>query len=139
MDDNLKGLLAKVWKTVNNRKIRSQQEVLQHLPCLTAHLIAESLGYFTPETAANAIACYTRSESFFCEWFYDWAERRLDSGNTECDGLRETVKEVGELVLRNAIRQRSRHGGPVAEFKRALALVRHVRQNGQGPMFASWF
>lgn len=122
-----------------NRKVRSQQEVIQHLPCLTAHLIAESLGYFTPETAAKAIVCYTRGEGFYCEWFYDWAERRLDSGNTECDGLRETVKEVGELVLRNAIRRRSQHGGPVAEFRQALALVRHLRQGDQGPVFAASF
>lgn len=116
-----------------NRKVRNQQDVIQHLPCLTAHLIAESLGYFTPETAAKAIACYARGEGFFCEWYFDWAERRLDSGNTECDGLRETVKEVGELVLRNAIRRRSHHGGPVAEFEWALALVRQLRRGCQPP------
>jgi len=121
-----------------NRKVRNQQEVLQHLPCLTAHLIAESLGYFTPESAANAIAFYTRGEGFFCEWYYDRAERRLASRNTECDGLRDTVKEVGELALQSAIRRRSHHRGPMAEFQRALALVRHVRQGGHGPMFASW-
>lgn len=117
-----------------SRKVRSQQDVIQRLPCLTAHLIAESLGYFTPESAAKAIACYTRDEGFYCEWYYDWGERRLASGNTECDGLRETVKEVGELVVRNAIRRRSHHGGPVAEFKRALALVRHVGQGCQRPV-----
>jgi hypothetical protein len=38
------------------RKPRSQADVLQRLPCLVAHLIVESLGYFTPEAAANAIA-----------------------------------------------------------------------------------
>jgi hypothetical protein len=119
--------------------VRNKQDVLQHLPCLTAHLIAESLGYFTPESAANAIACYTRGEGFYCEWYYDRAERRLASGNTECDGLRDTVKEVGELALQSAIRRRSHHRGPMAEFQRALALVRHVRRGGQGPMFASWF
>lgn len=118
--------------STSNKKVRSQQEVFQHLPCLTAHLIAESLGYFTPESAAKAIACYTKGEGFFCEWFYDWGERRLASGNTECDGLRETIKEVGELVLRNAIRRRNHHGGPVVEFKQALALVRQLRQDDQG-------
>ena len=114
-------------------KIRSQSDVLQRLPCLVAHLICESLGYFTPEAAANAIAYYTKGEAFYCEWYYDWASRR-NKGN-----LRDTVKEVGELALQNAVRRRSHHRGPMAEFKRALALVRHVRQGNEGPIFASWF
>ena len=45
-------------------KIRNQADVLHRLPCLVAHLIAESLGYFTPEAAANAIAYYTKGEAF---------------------------------------------------------------------------
>ena len=114
-------------------KTRSQSEVLQHLPCLTAHLIAESLGYFTPEGAANAIAYYTKSEAFFCEWYHDWASKRNKSG------LRDTVREVGELAIKNAVSRRSHHRGPMAEFKRALALVLHVRQGGEGPTFAAWF
>lgn len=122
-----------------NRKIRSQQDVLQRLPCLTAHLIAESLGYFTPESAANAIAYYMKGQGFFCEWYYDWASKRFANGNTKGGDLRDTVKEVGELALQNAFKRRHHHRGPMAEFKRALALVLHVRRGGQGPLFASWF
>lgn len=120
-------------------KVRSQSEVLQRLPCLIAHLIAESLGYFTPQSAANAIAYYTKGEPFFCEWFYDWASKRFARGNTKCSDLRGTVLEVGGLAIQNAIRRRAHHRGPMAEFKRALALVVHVRQGGEGPVFASWF
>jgi hypothetical protein len=109
------------------------------LPCLTAHLIAESLGYFTPEAAANAIAYYTKGEAFFCEWHYDWASKRFGNGNTKCADLRDTVKEVGQLAVQNASKRRTHHRSPMAEFKRALALVRHVRHGGEGPMFASWF
>jgi len=121
------------------KKIRSQADVLRRLPCLVAHLIAESLGYFTPEAAANAIAYYTRGEAFYCEWFYDWASKRFANGNTKCVDLRDTVKEIGELALTNAVSRRSHHRGPMADFKRALALVLHVRQGGEGPLFASWF
>ena len=117
-------------------KTRSQAEVLQRLPCLVAHLIAESLGYFTPEAAANAIAYYTKGEAFFCEWYHDWASKRCR--NTKAD-LRDTIREVGELAIQNSVTRRSHHRGPMAEFKRALALVRYVRQGGEGPMFASWF
>ncbi len=122
-----------------NKKVRTQQDVIQRLPCLTAHLIAESLGYFTPQSAANAIAYFTKSEAFFCEWYYDWAAKRLRNGNAVSADLREVVREVGELALQNAVKRRSHHRGPMAEAKRALALVLHVRQGGQGPAFASWF
>ncbi len=121
------------------RKVRSQKDVLQRLPCLVAHLIAESLGYFTPQAAANAIAHFTQGEAYFCEWYYDWASKRFANGNTKCADLRDTVAEVGELAIRNAIQRRKHHRGPMAEFRRALALVRQVRQGGQGPLFASWF
>jgi len=121
------------------RKVRNRNDVLKHLPCLTAQLIAESLGYFTPDGAANAIAYFTKGEAFYCEWYYDWASKRFASGSTKCPDLRSTVKEVGELALRNAVQRRRHHRGPMAEFKRALALVLHVRQGGQGPLFASWF
>jgi hypothetical protein len=101
-----------------------------------AHLICESLGYFTPQAAANAIAYYTRGEPFSCEWYYDWASKRCHRTGA---GLRDNVREVGELAIHNAVNRRSRHRGPMAEFKRALALVLHVRQGGDGPVFASWF
>ena len=89
--------------------MRTQSGVLQRLPCLVAHLIAESLGYFTPEAAANAIAYYTRGEAFFCEWYHDWASKRCR--NTKAD-LRDTVLEVGELAIRNAVSRRSHHRWP---------------------------
>jgi hypothetical protein len=126
-------------KVTANTKIRHQDDVLRHLPCLTAHLIAESLGYFTPESAANAVAHFTKCEAFYCEWYYDWASKRFASGNRKSGDLRDTVKEVGQLAIQNAFKRRHHHRGPMAEFKRALALVLHVRQGGQGPLFASWF
>ena len=119
------------------RKPRSQAEVLQHLPCLVAHLIAQSLGYFTPEAAANAIASYSRGEAFFCEWYFDWAHKRCSG--TRCAELRDTVREVGQLALQRAVQQRRHHRGPMNEFQQALALVQHVRQGGHGPLYASWF
>ena len=120
-------------------KIRNQADVLQRLPCLVAHLIAESLGYFTPESAANAIAYHTKGEAFFCEWYHDWGSKRFANRNTKCADARSTVLEVGELAVENAVQRRAHHRGPMAEFKRALALVLHVRQGGEGPIFASWF
>jgi hypothetical protein len=92
-----------------------------------------------PESAAHAIVAYTKVEPCSCEWFYDWASKRLRNGNTNITDLRDVVREVGELVIRNTVERRTHHRGPMAEFKRALALVLHVREGGEGPMFASWF
>jgi hypothetical protein len=121
------------------RKVRSQSDVLQRLPCLVAHLICESLGYFTPQSAANAIAHHTKGEAFFCEWYHDWASKRFANRNTKCADVRDTVLEVGQLAIQNAFHRRTHHRGPMADFKRALALVVHVHQGGEGPVFASWF
>ena len=99
-------------------KTRNQQDVIQRLPCLVAHLIAESLGYFTPQSAAHAIAAYTKGEPCFCEWYYDWASKRMRRTNST--DLAATIREVGELAIRNAVDRRSHHRGPMAEFKRAL-------------------
>ena len=133
MPHDLKATLA------GTKTIRSQSDVLQRLPCLVAHLICESLGYFTPQAAANAIAYFLKGEPFCCEWYYDWAAKRFASRNTKCRTLDDTVREVGELAIQNAVHRRSHHRGPMADFKYALALVRHVRQGNEGPTFASWF
>jgi hypothetical protein len=120
-------------------KVRCRADVIQRLPRLVAHLVCESLGYFTPQAAANAIAYHTRAEPFSCEWYYDWASKRFASGNTQRADVRGTVVEVGKLAIENACRRRNRHRGPMADFKQAWALVQHVRQGGEEPAFASWF
>ena len=124
---------------LKSKKVRSQADVLQRLPYLVAHLICESLGYYTPQAAANAIAYFTEGKPFFCEWYYDWAAKRFASRNTKCRNLDDTVREVGELAIQNAVQRRRHHRGYIADFKYAIALVRHVRQGNEGPSFASWF
>ena len=107
----------------------TQKEVLECYPRLVAHLICGSLGYFTPGAAANAILHHIQGEPNWCEWYTHMAQS-WDSAK---------LLEVGRHALEDAVRGRHHHHGYMAEYLQARELVEHVRQGGQGPVFASWF
>jgi len=92
-------------------------------------MICESLGYFTPNAAANAILRYKRGEPFYCEWYTHIA------GGFD----KEKVLRVGKDVIKWSFQNRSHHVGYMAHYPRARAIVEHVRQGGEGPILASWF
>jgi hypothetical protein len=96
-------------------------EVMRRYPRLTAHIIAESLGYATPICAARILEDARKRRNNYCEWIYS------------CYG--------GDPLpaVRNAIRNRHYHEGFMAEYKLALALVRHAIDTGNEPLFGSWF
>ena len=105
------------------------KEALDRWPRLTAHLICESLGYFTPEGAAHAILSYKRGKPYCCEWYIHMAQ-----------GFnREKLLEVGRKTIERAFRGRRHHYGYMAHYPQARALVEQVRAGGEGPLFASWF
>lgn len=60
------------------------EEVMKKYPRIVAHLIAESLGYFTPRTAAIAIIKAKNNEPYFCEWYADCAKNMEICGIKEC-------------------------------------------------------
>ncbi len=105
----------------------SLEEILARYPRLAAHLICESLGYFTPHAAANAIKHYVLGMPFYCEWYVHMA-----------GPSREAVIAVGRQVLERAVRYRHRHRGFMAHYPLARAIVKDALQ-GHGPIFASWF
>lgn len=104
-------------------------EALNRWPRLTAHLICHSLGYFTPEAAANALLDHKRGHPCFCEWFVHMAQS-WDAGK---------VLEVGRKTILRAFQGRHHHYGYMAHYPQARALVEQVRRGGEGPVFASWF
>ena len=73
----------------------SMKETMKRYPLITAHIIAESLGYATPSCAAR--------------------------------------------ILMDAIRNRHYHTGLMANYKRALGLVKRSIETGQEPLIGSWF
>ncbi len=97
------------------------EEVMRRYPRLTAHVIAESLGYATPSCAARILNDAREQKENCCEWIYS------------CYGS-DPVPAV-----KSAIRNRHNHKGFMAEYKLALAIVRNALDSGDEPLFASWF
>lgn len=113
-------------------------DVIRRWPRITAHLIAHSLGYFTPESAGMAIARFKRDDRYGCEWYHHIA-CQLAEQHPEMD-LDARVREAARRALRGAIAfRRQHHRGTMASYEHAIALVRRVRDGGTEPLLASWF
>ncbi|MDO8508557.1 MAG: hypothetical protein Q7S27_02630 [Nanoarchaeota archaeon] len=103
------------------RKPETPEEYLKYYPRICSHIICESLGYATPTKAALILKDAKEGKENWCEWIYS------------CYG-----KDPMPAV-RNAIRGRHSHEGYMAEYQMAYAIVRRAIDDGQEPMFASWF
>jgi hypothetical protein len=90
-------------------------------PRTVAHVVAGSLGYATPTVAARIVADARARRPNWCEW--------IDA----CHG-----RDAHAAVL-FCVRGRHHHRGPMAEYDRALALVREANASGREPLLASWF
>lgn len=108
------------------------EEVMKKYPRIVAHLIAESLGYFTPKSAAIAIIKAKNNEPFFCEWYTDCAGRYGDMWD------KENVRRVTKEILEQAIKYRHVHKGYMSDYKTAKQIVDKAIK-GNEPTFASWF
>jgi hypothetical protein len=94
---------------------------LRRYPRLVAHVICQSLGYFTPTGAAIAIADALNAHENWCEYVFS------------CHG-RDPVR-----VVRRAIHGRHSHRGYMAHYPQALAVVACQILSGEEPFLASWF
>lgn len=118
------------WRIVREspeevRHDRPLEAILAQFPGLCSHLICESLGYLTPEAAANLLWHCARGEEFWCEWVSHLGSRG--------------VKEPTKSVVRWAIRNRRGHRGPMSDYRAARAIVKRALATGRYPEFASWF
>ena len=98
----------------------SPQYILKRCPRLVAHVIADSLGYATPMTAAWIIAdAHARRENN-CEW--------IDA----CYGRKPRP------AVERAIQNRKRHTGYMASYQQARGIITRALE-GNHPVLASWF
>lgn len=104
-----------------SEKPLSAKEVMKKYPRITAHIIAESLGYATPSCAARILKDAREGRKNYCEWIYS------------CYG-RDPLPAV-----KNAIRNRHYHKGFMRDYKTAYSLVKYAIETGEEPLFASWF
>ncbi len=96
-------------------------QVLRKCPRLVAHVIAASLGYATPSLAAQIVADAHVDRPNGCEWI-------------AC-----CYRGSARAAVARAVRNRRYHRDPMADHRRALALVRQAAATGDEPVFASWF
>ena len=97
------------------------KDIMRRYPRITAHIIAESLGYATPTRAAVILNDTKHRRENWCEWIYS------------CYG-RDPLKAV-----QDAIRNRHHHKGYMSEYRHARALVDRAIKDGAEPLLASWF
>ncbi|MDP2661316.1 MAG: hypothetical protein Q8R28_11375 [Dehalococcoidia bacterium] len=115
-------------------RAKTADDVLRRWPCLVAHMVCESLGYMTPRAAANAICDVVERRSNWCEWYYSWAGQRFsellekEHRKARPGEFDETIKAIGEEVLKNAISRRKYHTGMMADYPMARALVEAERR-----------
>jgi hypothetical protein len=63
-------------RTINKRKRpETTDEFIRRYPAVTAHLVAERLGYFTPESAAMAGLDGLHGRENWCEYIGDFEDR----------------------------------------------------------------
>lgn len=102
-------------------KNMSTEGIMARYPALVAHIIAESLGYACPSTAAVILRDAIQKKENWCEWIVSCYA---------CDP---------RAMLRKCIKSRHYHTGYMAEYRRALALVLRAICDGKEPEFAAWF
>jgi len=95
--------------------------LIARYPRITAHIIAESLGYATPRTAAAILLDAINQRPNMCEW------------------VAHCYKGSALECVHKSIRWRHYHIGYMGSYKAARALVDQAIQTGKHPMFASWF
>lgn len=107
-----------MYREVKDLSIR---DAMAKYPRITAHIIAESLGYATPSCAARKLKDAREGRENYCEWIYSCYDR---------DPLR---------AVQDSIKRRHYHNGFMSDYKRAYALVKQAINEGIEPLFGSWF
>jgi len=108
-------------------KVQTRTDVLRRYPRITAHLICQSGGYFTPESAAGAILDTLYGCECWCELYMHYAR------------FGKPLLEVQREDLQRVIAGRHYHTGYMANYRTARGLVAQVAAYGEPPqMLMSW-
>jgi len=102
-------------------EVLSTGETMKRYPRITAHIIAESLGYATPTCAARILKDAREGRKNYCEWIYS------------------CYTENPVRAVQDSIKRRHYHKGFMSNYKLAYALVRKAIETGEEPLFGSWF
>ena len=96
---------------INMRKMEKYRHIL-------AAMIDESIGYFTPAAALNAIIAYKKKAPFSCEWYLDMAG--LGHWKKLSDITDDELRKINHDVISEAIKHRKYRRGNI---KNCLVIV----------------
>ena len=111
------------------------KKTLKKYPRLSANLIAESLGYFTPLGAAKAILLYQDNRAYYNEWY----SHQLMLHMTEDTDEKELLLKINRDTIKRAFYNRLHHRGYMSDYKLAKDLVNKAVETDSHPVLASWF
>ena len=111
------------------------KKTLKRYPRLTANLIAESLGYFTPLGAAKAILLYQESRPYYNEWY----SHQLMFHRTEDTDEKELLLKINRDTIKRAFTNRRHHRGYMSDYNLAKDIVAKAVNDDAHPTLASWF
>ena len=106
---------------MTRHRLETAQDYMKVYPRIVGHIICHSLGYATPTCAARILKDAREGNENWCEWIYSCYQRDP------------------RPAVSLAIKGRHSHHGYMAEYKLAKALVSRANENGDEPIFASWF
>lgn len=123
----------------------NQQDLLKRYPRLIAHMMCESLGYFTVNRATDALRAHRENRPAYNEWYDHMAgcriKREIAKYGKPLKSYEEHLQDITHETVKNAFRNRKSHSGYMAEYKQAIMLVKAELEN-QGctaGMLAGWF
>ena len=111
----------------------NDKEKMKRYRRLISCLIAQSLGYFTPQAAVRAIEYYQANKGFCCEWYYDIA---LKTGKKNVD-LEHELIEINKELIHDCYKRRKlwMHN---SDYRRARRIVEYNIE-GHESVGAAWF
>ena len=116
-------------KKESERAAMNGREAARRYPNIVAHMMCESLGYFSAGSAANALAAHINGKEWACEGYV----------HMSADG--RSLLQIGADVIRNAtsLRARQRHHGHMSNIDAAKMMVKEFVETQGGPQLAAWF
>ena len=120
-------------------KPRTAQEQMRRTPRLVAHLMSESLGYFSPTAAALALSYHRAGLPDFCEMYSAYAGDDREHPSFDPDKLIAVNRKTIALAFMN----RRRHQGFMVQPHRGSAygmVLASVESDGRNePALGGWF
>lgn len=99
---------------------------------LVASLIYESIGYFTPKMALDAIHAHKTRTPYACEWYWHIAQQRLYGAPTRSDSdFDNALIQVNRDIIKSAVRRR--------KFRFSCLNIVDANIKGYESIGASWF